>query len=303
MADSPGLPILWGRSKSEALAFVRDRVKSKVQGWKHALLSHGGREVLIKAVANAIPTYSMSCFLFPKKTCGELDSIISNFWWGHQGGNGSIHWLAWRKLSKSKGDGGLGFKDFVSFNLALLAKQGWRILTSPDDLWVRIIKGIYFPNTDFMSAVKGARASWAWSSILEGRKLLEGKLCWSIGNGRDVDFWHDPWIPDLPDNRISSTPHFEALDSVVVAEFIINKRWDLSNVDTWLTTDEIKAIHRIPIPGSFKEDSLKWIGSTDGAYSVKMGYRAALTGRNLLHPSNLLPLLVPLQSCGSPFGI
>lgn len=104
-ADSPGkylgLPILWGRSKCEALAFVRDRVKSKVQGWKHSLLSYGGREVLIKSVSNAIPTFSMSCFKYPKKTCGELHSIISNFWWGQKDDEGRIHRASWKKTCMS----------------------------------------------------------------------------------------------------------------------------------------------------------------------------------------------------------
>lgn len=128
VANSPRkylrLPILWGRSKFEALAFVRDRVSNKVQGWKHSLLSYGGREVLIKAVANSIPTYSMFCFKFPKKTCSELDSIVSRFWWGQQKDEGRIHWISLKKLSSSKRSGGLGFKDFSMFNLALLAKHG-----------------------------------------------------------------------------------------------------------------------------------------------------------------------------------
>lgn len=86
-----GLPILWGRSKYEALAFVRDRASAKVQGWKKSLLSFGGTEVLIKFVSNSIPTYSMSRFKFPIKSCGELDSIVSKFWWGQQRDEGRIH--------------------------------------------------------------------------------------------------------------------------------------------------------------------------------------------------------------------
>lgn len=62
-----GLLVIWGRSKVAALAFVRDKIGVKLQGWKQHLLSFAGREVLIKAVANAIPTYPMYCFLFPKK--------------------------------------------------------------------------------------------------------------------------------------------------------------------------------------------------------------------------------------------
>ncbi|XP_020424514.1 uncharacterized protein LOC18771072 [Prunus persica] len=69
-----GLPTMWGRSKKDALSFVKDRLLCKVQGWKQGLLSQAGRETLSKSVALAIPTYPMSIFLFPKGFCSELDA-------------------------------------------------------------------------------------------------------------------------------------------------------------------------------------------------------------------------------------
>ena len=49
-------------------------------GWKEKMLSKVGKEVLIKAVAQAIPTYTMSCFKLPDALCDELTSMIRNFW-------------------------------------------------------------------------------------------------------------------------------------------------------------------------------------------------------------------------------
>lgn len=106
-----------------------------------------------------------------------MDSIISNFWWGQRENEGRIQWRSWKSLTKSKHSGGLGFKDFSNFNLALLAKLGWRILKNPEALWVRIIKAIYFPETDFLHASKGPKTSWAWHSILSGRELLKKGIC------------------------------------------------------------------------------------------------------------------------------
>ena len=51
-----GLPTLIGRSKYQAFSFLKERVWKKIQGWKGKLLSKAGKEVLIKAVAQSIPT-------------------------------------------------------------------------------------------------------------------------------------------------------------------------------------------------------------------------------------------------------
>ena len=57
-----GLPTLIGRRKYETFAFLKERVWRKLQGWKGKLLSKAGKEVLIKAVAQSIPTYTMGGF-------------------------------------------------------------------------------------------------------------------------------------------------------------------------------------------------------------------------------------------------
>ena len=69
---------------------------------------------------------------------------MSNFFWGNSREADSIHWRAWNVLTKSKQEGGLGFKDFMGFNDALLAKTAWRIIQNPEAMWVRILKSIFY---------------------------------------------------------------------------------------------------------------------------------------------------------------
>ena len=83
---------------------------------------HVGKEVLIKSVAQAVPFYTMSCFLLPKKLCEELIGMIRQFWWGQVKNEKKLAWLSWDKMCMPKDSGGLGFWDLRSFNLALLAK-------------------------------------------------------------------------------------------------------------------------------------------------------------------------------------
>lgn len=51
-----GLPTHWGRSNFDAFTYVRDKIKAKFNEWKSEALSQAGNEVLIKAVAIAIPS-------------------------------------------------------------------------------------------------------------------------------------------------------------------------------------------------------------------------------------------------------
>lgn len=60
--------------------------------------------------------------------------------------------MAWDKLCNHKDVGGLGFRNLIQFNHALLAKQGWRLLKSPDSLAARIFKARYYPNSSFLEA-------------------------------------------------------------------------------------------------------------------------------------------------------
>lgn len=80
--------------------------------------------------------------------------------------------MSWESLGLPKQQGGIDFGNLHEFNLALLAKQCWRIIHEPDLLWVIVVKDRYFPNTLFLEAKKGSRASWARASILEGREVL-----------------------------------------------------------------------------------------------------------------------------------
>lgn len=106
-----------------------------------------GKEILIKAVLEAIPSYAMSIVRFPKNFCKSICASIARFWWRSKGRNRGIHWKSWADIARCKGEGGLGFKDFSDMNFALLAKQAWRVIQNPQALWVRELQSLYFPDS------------------------------------------------------------------------------------------------------------------------------------------------------------
>lgn len=76
-----GLPLFVRKSKGISFSSLKDRIwKRLINGWKEKFLSVARKEFLIKAVAQAIPTYHMSCFQLPRGLCDETNKLIRNFW-------------------------------------------------------------------------------------------------------------------------------------------------------------------------------------------------------------------------------
>ena len=142
------------------------------------MLSVGGREVLIKAVAQAIPTYTMSCFQIPKSICDDIEGIMRKFWWGQRGCESKVAWVFWKKMCKSKLNGGIGFRNLRAFNLAMLAKQGWRLISNPNSLVAQLYKAKYYPHGDVFNAKLGSGPSYTWRSIFNGLEVVRRGTWW-----------------------------------------------------------------------------------------------------------------------------
>jgi hypothetical protein len=167
------MPSEVGRSKFDAFKFIKDRIWSKIQGWLEKLLSSGGKDILIKSVAQAIPIFSMACFLLPTGLCNHINTMIRKFWWGCKDGERKTAWVSWKEMCKPKNMGGLGFRDIELFNLSLLARQAWRMLQNPTSLSARVLRAAYFPEGDLLQARLGSALSQVWRGVHAGIQVLK----------------------------------------------------------------------------------------------------------------------------------
>lgn len=87
-----GVPSEFSRNKSKKFGPILHKIGKVLQSWKRSLFSVAGKEILIKAVGLAIPSYIMSVFKTPKGVCEEIMRKYANFWWGSSAEKKKLHW-------------------------------------------------------------------------------------------------------------------------------------------------------------------------------------------------------------------
>ena len=99
-----------------------EKMEKKLSAWKCLYLSKGGRLTLLKSTLSSFPTYFLSLFIIPKVVAARLERIQRNFLWGSSEGSFKYPLVAWDKVCSPIEMGGLGIRNVVSFNQALLRK-------------------------------------------------------------------------------------------------------------------------------------------------------------------------------------
>ncbi|KAL6225731.1 hypothetical protein ACLB2K_004580 [Fragaria x ananassa] len=87
-----GLSTVVGRNRTVTFSYIKEQVSNKLEGWSGKLLSSARKDILIRVVAQALPSYAISCFLLPKTFCNTLHQMCAKFWWGSSAENNKIHW-------------------------------------------------------------------------------------------------------------------------------------------------------------------------------------------------------------------
>lgn len=98
-------------------------------------------------------------------------------------------------MCKLKFEGGIVFRCLEDFNLALLAKQGWRLLHSKF-LFYRILKLNIFPVL-LSLILLGHNHSYAGRVISQAKWILQQGCKWRVSNGQQINIWKDCWQDDV----------------------------------------------------------------------------------------------------------
>ncbi|XP_050217619.1 uncharacterized protein LOC126668470 [Mercurialis annua] len=269
-----GLPSLVGRNKRQILNFIRDRVWHKIKGWSAKTLSRGGKEILLKTVAQAMPNFVMNVFLIPLDLCDELERMMNSYWWGrNREEKKGICWARWDRLCKPKKFGGIGFRKIHEFNIAMLSRQAWRLHTNSDSLMSRVFKAKYFPKSSFLSATLRSNPSFVWRSIFATQEVMRKGIRLRIGNGETADIWRDPWLTDLESGFVKTDERRDLAGSKVWQLFKEGtKEWDLDIIRELFSEEDQMRILSVPVSIRNIEDSWCLSGEKSGEENQRSAF-------------------------------
>ena len=140
-----------------------------------------------------------------------------------------------------------------------------------------------------MGAKNTRAGSYAWTSILRGRDVIQRGSRWRIGNGNSVKIWQHHWLPRKHPSKVSS-PIVTSMEENTVASLIDPelRQWDHGLIDGIFAPQEAEIIKKIPLSHKESEDILYWPFTYDGHYTCKSGYHF-LKAKAALAPIEIEP--------------
>nr|GEU90857.1 protein-tyrosine sulfotransferase-like [Tanacetum cinerariifolium] len=227
--------------------------------------------------------YYLSIFKASETILNSMKSLRSRFFWGGSQDSGNM--ACWFQVLSSFEKGGLQIGSLMAFNLALLQKWRWRLLSSPHNMWVNIIKALHGQEGGLNN--QGCGFNGTWSRIIGTSNFLHSKgiiplnsFCFKVGCGTRVRFWKDIWIGNSPlhtrYNRLLY--RLDQDKDCLIIDRIVNGQWqwnwfrsDIGTRNMAYLNDLLLEISQIDI--SVDEETCTWVLSNDGTFSVKSARR------------------------------
>ncbi|XP_074342618.1 uncharacterized protein LOC141680232 [Apium graveolens] len=182
-----------------------------LEGWQNQSISRAGKVTLLKTAAQ----------------------------WGNGGTNRGIRWMSYERLCTVKEDGGLGFKSLRTFNVAMLAKQAWRLINNVNPLV---------------------------TNLMRARRR--------IGDGLSTRIWKVPWVL-CPENGCLTTKMPEELKDATVVGLLDEEKlhWDEEILNDLCNKRDREFIKQVPVTRTTNADTWFWLFDDLGKFTVRSCYR------------------------------
>ncbi|GAU47065.1 hypothetical protein TSUD_302670 [Trifolium subterraneum] len=261
-----------GTSATTTITNHKERLSRLASGRSSAMaIRHLGRQLHHGNLKDmlGIPIFVLGFAFGPFEITWHNESIATD--------GRKIHWVNWTKVCRHKKAGGIGFKNLRAFNEALLAKQGWRLITNPNSLVAQMLKAKYHPKATFLKATPKHLMSYSRKSILQASWILKKGCYWTVGKGDHIHIWEDNWIHQKGNfNTWSQKP---ADTEYIMVKDIMNREtqgWNDQVINEIFLPQEAQKIYHLPIIDRSQPDTLTWAYTMDGNYTVKSGYQAII---------------------------
>jgi hypothetical protein len=237
---------------------------------------------VLKSMAATIPSYAMNSFLLPNSISSSLDRAFKNFLWGFAKDKAKNLLLkSWNSICLPKEEGGLGFRRMHDFNLSLISKLGWKLLSNSYCLWVSQLQKKYIKYGNFISSPNVSSSSWILKGIKKIKPLILAGACLTVSRTSTTSILTTNWVPSLPSFR--PLPKFSSNRNprALLIRDLINptlSSWKAPAINSLFDPISAQAILKTRISTELAP-AYFWTPSTSGKFSVLSAY-SFITGSN-----------------------
>jgi hypothetical protein len=166
----------------------------------------------------------------------------------------------------------MGFRDLHAFNLAMLAKQSWRLINNPNSLCAQVLGAKYYPDGMILNAGPKKGSSFTWRSIVAGLQTLRRGHIWRVGNGRSINIWKDHWVPAMASRKIDTLRGRVVLSTVDKLIDPLTGTWDEAQLSEIFNPLDVQRILQIPLSPNMEDDFIAWNCTKNYQFSVRSAY-------------------------------
>lgn len=242
---------------------------------------------MVKTMLSTIPIYYLSVYKFSNSTLNGLDRIFKKILWEGSKEEKKTPLISWDTTFLAKEDGGASLRQMSFHNKALGAKLAWKIYSTLEKPWCRIMVAKYLDSWSLeriLIVANSPSGSQFWQHIWASRKLITEHITWRIGDGHKEKFWRDSWNgePPLESFFIEKdwVHHIKSVVGMWVSDYMQHDNSCLTQVK-WRSFNTKSLENRVVLQKiltnriilhSSAEDTIIWSASKSGSYKVQLGF-------------------------------